>query len=109
VGHAKAGSKAKTKLKARYAVCVMSLKQAVAIQHRIGLSYRCRKSKSHMHVTQAEAKELVLKGDAEWHGSHHRVLAWVKHRIWAKTQCDRFGPTMQLVEPAEVYARRRRM
>lgn len=104
----KAGSKG-SKLKARFAVCVMSLKQATAIQHRIGLSYRCRKAKNHMHVTQAEARAMVLTGDVEWHGSHKRVLAWVEHRIWAKTQCARFGPTMQLVEPAEVYARRRRM
>lgn len=96
------------KLKARHAVCVMSLKQATAIQHRIGLSYRCRRAKNHMHVTQAEARAMVLTGDVEWHGSHKRVLAWVEHRIWAKTVS---GPvsTMQLVEPAEVYARRRRM
>lgn len=102
------GRRAKRKKVEQPPVCVMSRKRAQSIAHKIVIEYSCTKPVGHGHIPRQTADALVAQGDAEWYGAHNRVIVWVKHKIWAKTYCAGFGPTMQLIEEAEVYARKRR-
>jgi hypothetical protein len=94
----------KAKQYARW-VCVISRKQARSMGP-VSISYRCRDA-SHAHYKREQVDELVTAGEMEWVGDHCRVATFSEHKIWAKTPS---GPvhTMQLVEPAEVYGRRKR-
>jgi hypothetical protein len=87
-------------------VCVMSPKQASQLRHAFTLGHRCS-SRAHAHYPRGAVDALVLAGEVQWFGTGKRVVVWAEHKIWAKT---RSGPvtTMQLLEPAEVYGRRRR-
>ena len=86
-------------------VCIVS--RAVAKEMRPPtIAYRCR-SLAHNHLKREQVDELIRRKDMEWVGDHCVVACYAEHKIWAKTPS---GPvhTMQLVEPAEVYARRKR-
>lgn len=71
------------------------------------IAYKCPDPGGHIHFKREYVDSQAERGDMEWVGDHYRVACWSEHRIWAKTPS---GPvtTMQLVEPAEVYARKKR-
>jgi hypothetical protein len=71
------------------------------------IAYRCPDPAGHQHFKAFYVDEQAAAGDMEFVGDHCRVACYAEHKIWAKTPS---GPvtTMQLVEPAEVYARKKR-
>lgn len=86
-------------------VCIVS--RVVAKEMRSPtIAYRCH-SLAHTHLKREEVDHLVRCGDMQWVGDHCRVATYAEHKIWAKTPSEEVS-TMQLVEPAEVYARRKR-
>lgn len=98
--------KRRSKPKESSYACVMSPRQARSIRHAVTIGHKCT-SKRHPHFERADVDRYVEAGDMEWFGIHKRIAVWIEHKIWAKTVS---GPvtTMQLVEPAVVYARRKR-
>ena len=97
-------------------VCVMSQQQAKAVRHAVTIGHKCC-SKRHPHFRRELVNAMEAAGDIEWFNPLGRnpIAVWVEHKIWAKTisedrQKGKRGKvaTMQLVEPADVYARRKR-
>jgi len=71
-----------------------------------GISYRCN-SRSHIHVTAAEAKRMVRSEGCEWIGGHRKMIMWGVDKTWAKTPSESVS-TMQLLPASRVAGRRGR-
>lgn len=70
------------------------------------IAYRCH-SLAHNHLRREQVDALVRASEMRWVGLHFLVATYSEHKVWAKTPS---GPVtvMQLVEPADVLARRKR-